>query len=314
MHSVSILIPVYNYDIVALVHNLGKAVEMVPEFCEVIIGDDGSSPEHSANYQQLARAGKSVKLYHAEKNIGRASIRNRLAEEATGDFLLFIDADAMIPGTAENYLRKWLPYIIPGRVICGGTTYPPYPPADPDKWLRWRYGKRREERSSGERNRHPYASFSGFNFLAEKALFGKIRFNEELKQYGHEDTLLGYQLKIAGIEILHIDNPLIHDGIEPGSDFIAKTKQGVENLSFLCDKVTDKRSFAESVRLVKIYNRLSAVGANHILTKIYIRYRERMEVKLASEKGSILLFGLFKMSLFATYRAIHKRRAVLTTT
>ena len=52
---------------------------------------------------------------------------------------------------------------------------------------------RKVERTTkaAERNKHPHAGFSTFNVLIEKSVFSKIRFNEELKQYGHEDTLTG---------------------------------------------------------------------------------------------------------------------------
>jgi glycosyltransferase involved in cell wall biosynthesis len=306
---ISILIPVYNYDIVALVHNLRAAIEEIPEYREIVIGDDGSSEEYRNRYTQMCD--DKVRLVISEKNIGRSAIRNRIAAEAIGEYLLFMDADALIQGTAEEYLRRWIRYIKVAKVICGGVLYPGFPPADPDKMLRWKYGKKREQRKASDRNKHPHARFSGFNFIVEKETFMKIRFNEELKQYGHEDTLLGYQLKIAGIRILHIDNGLIHDGVEFNADFIAKTKQGIENLSILCDKVTDRRSFAQSVRLVWAYDRLRYFGVTRFLAGFHIRYRERMELSLDSSKASLLVFGLFKMSLFSTYREIHRRRNIL---
>ena len=77
---------------------------------EIIIGDDGSSAEYHEKYRSLE--GENVRVISSEKNIGRAAIRNRLALEAKGDFLLFIDADAMMPGTAEAYMPKWMPYMI----------------------------------------------------------------------------------------------------------------------------------------------------------------------------------------------------------
>ena len=239
--KISLLIPVYDYDIVALVHSMKNAIGKVPEFCEILIGDDGSSVEYREKYQLLAD--DNVKVIYSEKNIGRAAIRNRLALEAKGDFLLFIDADAMLPSTAEAYMLKWLPKLTVSRVISGGTLYHESPPGDPDKLLRWKYGKSKEQRKAAERNKHPHAGFSTFNVLIDKSVFSKIRFNEELKQYGHEDTLLGYQLKKAGIDILHIDNGLIHEGLESNKDFLSKTKLGIENLSKLYDKVTDKKAF-----------------------------------------------------------------------
>jgi len=224
---------------------------------------------------------------------------------------LFIDADVILPGTAEAYILKWLPYLNKSRVICGGILYHESPPGDPDKILRWKYGRLREQKNAVERNKHPHSGFSTFNVLIERSVFSKIRFNEELKQYGHEDTLLGYQLKNAGIGILHIDNGLIHEGLEPNRDFLNKTKLGIENLSKLYDKVTDKSSFSETVLILRIYNKLKYFGLTRILAAIFIRYRERMEIRLDSSEISLLLFGFYKMCMFCTYREIHTRKNIL---
>lgn len=307
--KISLLIPVFDYDIIALVHSMKSAMGKVPEFVEIVIGDDGSSPEYRDKYRSLES--DNVRIISSKKNIGRAAIRNKIALEAKGDFLLFIDADVMMPGTAEAYILKWLPYMINYRVICGGTLYHDSAPGDPDKLLRWKYGKWREQKSAAERNKHPHAAFSTFNVMIEKAIFEKIRFNEELKQYGHEDTLLGYQLKKAGIDILHIDNGLMHEGLESNRDFLNKTKLGIENLSKLYDKVTDKRAFSDTVLMLRIYNKLKFFGLTKILAAIFIRYRDRMEIRLDSSNISLFLFAFYKMSMFSTYREIHNRKRSL---
>jgi glycosyltransferase involved in cell wall biosynthesis len=306
---ISILIPVNNYDIVALVHSMRNGLEKVPEYCEILIGDDGSNPEFRNKYLQLE--GPSVRVIVSEKNIGRAAIRNRLALEAKGDHLLFIDADVMFKGTAEAYLLKWLPMINTARVICGGTLYSETAPGDPDKNLRWKYGREREQRNASERNKHPHSGFSTFNFLIEKSVFSKIRFNEELKHYGHEDTLLGYQLKKAGIGVLHIDNGLVHEGLESNREFINKTKLGIENLSHLYDKVTDKRAFSAAVRMLRVYNRLYDFRLTRILAGIYIHYRDRMEIRLDAANPSLALFRFYKVCLFCTFREIHRRKQII---
>jgi glycosyltransferase involved in cell wall biosynthesis len=307
--KISLLIPVLNYDIIALVHSMKSAMGKVPEFHEIVIGDDGSSAEYRAKYHTLES--ENIKVISSEKNIGRAAIRNKLALEASGDYLLFIDADVMLPGTAEAYFLKWIPFIEKSRVICGGTLYHDSAPGDPDKLLRWKYGKWREQKSAVERNKHPHAGFSTFNVLIDKTIFSKIRFNEELKQYGHEDTLLGYQLKKAGIGILHIDNGLMHEGLESNREFLNKTKLGIENLSKLYDKVTDKVSFSETVTILRYYNKLKLLGLTRILAAIFIRYRDRMEIRLDSSDISLYLFGFYKMSMFCTYREIHTRKKSL---
>jgi glycosyltransferase involved in cell wall biosynthesis len=304
--KISLLVPVYNYDLIALIHGMKSALGKVPEFCEILIGDDGSSPEFKEKYRALEEEG--IRLISSEKNIGRASIRNKLAMEAVGDFFLFIDADTVLPGTAEAYFRKWLPLMSIYKVICGGILYHDAPPGDPDKLLRWKYGKWMEQRKAAEKNKNPHEWFSTFNVMIEKTVFSKIRFNEELKQYGYEDTLMGYQLKKAGIDILHIDNGLIHEGLETNKEFLNKTKLGIENLSKLYNNITDKKTFSRTVRIMRTYNCLRFFHMTYLLTRLYIRYRDRMEIKLDSGKISVLLFRFYKVAMFCTYRVIHGRK------
>lgn len=307
--NISLLIPVFNYDIVALVHSMKSAMDKVPELLEILIGDDGSSTEYREKY--LSLLGEGVRVISSEKNIGRAAIRNKLALEAKGDFLLFIDADTMIPSTAEAYFLRWLPAMKMSKVLCGGILYHESPPGDPDKLLRWKYGRKKEQKKAVERNKHPNAGFSTFNVLIDKSIFLKIRFNEELKQYGHEDTLMGYQLKKAGIDILHIDNGLVHEGIESNKEFLAKTKLGIENLSKLYDKVTDKSTFSETVRILRLYNKLRLFRLTRILAGIFIRFRDQMERRLDSSDISLHLFSFYKICMFCTYREIHRRKGIL---
>ena len=307
--KISLLIPVCNYDIVALVHSMKGAMEKVPELCEILIGDDASSPEFKNKFISLE--GSGVRVISSDKNIGRAATRNKLAMEATGDYLLFIDADMMLSGTAESYLMKYIDAMGSEQVISGGITYSGSPPGDPDKLLRWKYGKWREEKKASERNKHPHTDFSTFNFLIAKSVFSKIRFYEELKQYGHEDTLLSYQLKNAGINIFHIDNSLLHEGLESNREYLDKVKLSVENLSMLYDKVTDKKSFCNTLTMLQTYRRLSFLRLTLILAGVFIRYRERMEMTLESGKKSNYLFVFYRMSMFCTYREIHRRKNIL---
>ena len=307
--KISLLIPVYNYDIVALLHSMKGAIGKVSELCEILIGDDASSPEYSEKFKALE--GNGVKIISSDKNIGRAATRNKLALEAEGDYLLFIDADMILPGTAESYLSKYISAIGTSQVICGGIVYSDSPPGDPDKLLRWKYGKWREQKKASERNKRPHSDFFTFNVLIAKSVFSKIRFYEELKQYGHEDTLLSFQLKNAGINILHIDNYLIHEGLESNREYLDKVKLSIENLSMLYDKVTDKSNFCDMLTMLRSYRRISMVRLSLILAAIFIRYRERMEMSLESGKKSNYFFVFYRMCMFCTYREIHRRKNIM---
>ncbi len=304
--TISLLIPVCNYDIVAFVHSMKGCIGKIPELIEIIIGDDGSTPEFRERYRSLE--GEGVQLIVSEENIGRAAIRNKLALEAKGDYFLFVDADAMFPGTAEAYLTKWIKVMGTARVLCGGILYHASPPVDPDRMLRWKHGRKLEQAPASRRNKHPYSSFSTFNVLIDRTIFEKLRFNEGLRQYGFEDSLLSYQLDKAGILIMHIDNGLVHEGLESNKDFLMKTKLGIENLSKLYDNVTDKRTFGSSVRVLWLYNWLRILRLSLVATGIYIRFREKMELRLDSFDPPLWLFRFYRLCMFCTYREIHKRK------
>ncbi len=162
-----------------------------------------------------------------------------------------------------------------------------------------------------KRNKHPYSRFSTFNVLIDKTIFSKFRFYEELKQYGFEDTLFGYQLKKAGINMLHIDNGLVHEGLETNKEYLVKTKYSIENLSKLYDNVTDKKTFSSIVGLLRIYRFLRFFHLTRIMAGLFIRFRDKMEIKLDSSKVSLELFRFYKISMFCTYREIHRRRKIL---
>jgi len=104
---------------------------------------------------------------------------------------------------------------------------------------------------------------------------------------------------------------LVHEGLESNKEFLSKTKLGIENLSKLYDNVTDKKSFSEAVRILRFYNKLRFFRLTRILAKIFIIYRDRMEIRLDSSNISLKLFGFYKICMFCTYREIHRRKNIL---
>jgi len=298
---ISILIPVYNYDITPLVNCLYQVTSESEDYDEIIIGADGCDDTFLISYRSLLDS-PGIKLCESKKNIGRAAIRNLMVDMARGSYVLFIDADALIEGSASSYLGNWIDHINNAQVTCGGTAYRDIPPDDPDKYLRWYYGSHKEQKPVKKRNSRPFSSFSSFNFLAEKQVMQKFRFNEELIKYGHEDTLLGYNLKMAGIIIRHIDNPLIHDGLEPNREFILKTQEGVHNLSILYDMVSNRKVFASTVRLTRVYKRLHIFGITYLISKFFKKRKRRIEIILRAKKYPLGLFSLYKLGLFCFYR------------
>jgi hypothetical protein len=46
------------------------------------------------------------------------------------------------------------------------------------------------------------------------------------------------------------------------------------------------------------------------MARFYIRYRDRMEIRLESGRISVLLYRFYRASMFCTYREIHRRKKV----
>ena len=84
----SILIPTYNYDCTKLVADLQQQAEQIGINYEIIVADDASPLQEYRERVQEINKWPHCRLIELEKNIGRARIRNRLADEARHEWLL----------------------------------------------------------------------------------------------------------------------------------------------------------------------------------------------------------------------------------
>src|SRR5688572_9063817 len=188
----SILIPVYNYDVNALVRELKRQCDGSAIEYEIFLCDDASH-ESARRINAAVTDLDNVKFKQLEKNHGRARIRNVMAAEALYDNLLFMDCDSEV--VKDDYIKTYLPYCGNNKVVCGGRVYSAIPPIDKNKRLRWKTGKKKEEIDAGVRNQNSYRSFMTNNFLIPKNIMLGNPFDENIAGYGHEDTLFGFQLK-----------------------------------------------------------------------------------------------------------------------
>lgn len=114
----SILIPVYNYDVFALVETLYKQTLECHIPFEIICLDDAS--QEFAIENQRINLFENVSYSILEKNIGRSAIRNLLAEKAVYENLLFLDADT-IP-VHDNFISNYISEI-KNKAVFGGLLY-----------------------------------------------------------------------------------------------------------------------------------------------------------------------------------------------
>ena len=283
---ISILIPTYNQDISRLVADLQQQAQESYVDYEIIVMEDGSDKwiEQNKTIAKFACC-KHIVL---NQNIGRSAVRNKLADEAKYEHLLFMDCDAEV--SSIHFIEKYLTFCKEDCVVIGGTAYDPKENS-PEYSLRLKYGRKREARTALERNKNNFATF---NFLISKSIFKQVRFDESIRGYGHEDMLFGHQIHQLGYEFIQIENPLIHKGLDDNPTFIKKTEEGTRNLFLLYQTgrypylAQESKLLSTFLRLKK-YNLIRLFAFKFNLTKNILRW-------LLSRKSPLLqLYDLYKL-------------------
>lgn len=284
----SILIPIYNFEVVDFVKDLSNQASLCNIDFEILCFDDCSTPEFKVKNSPLATI-KGVVYSDLPQNVGRSKIRNLLAEHAKYDYLLFLDCDSK--NNTNQFIKNYISNVKPNTVVYGGRNYEAKPPANKDTFFRWWYGVNRETIGVEDRAKQPYHSFMTNNFMIPKELFLSIKLNEDLNGYGHEDTLLGIALKTKQIPILHIDNPLCHIGLESVDEFLQKTREGIQNLVLLIQS----GQVDDSIKLYRYYNLVKKIGIENKVLNYYLKNKINIEKKLARNRPNIRWFDIYKL-------------------
>lgn len=258
---ISICIPVYNFDCTQLIVSLQNQISQQNLPAEIVIIDDAST----SNLLSLPSNLTSIRFIKLTQNIGRARIRNLFLQYVQFDNLLFLDCDGGIIN--PQFIRNYLTEISPNfkGVIVGGRWYPQK--VNPSQKLHWKYGSLYESKSAEIRALNPYTSFTSNNFLIHKSVLHQIPFNENLVEYGHEDTLLGIQLQQNKIPIRHIANEVLNLDIETNVSYLNKTKLAVQNLAILLQNPNDYNSIVSKVKLAKTFHFLKRT---HLIYLVFL--------------------------------------------
>ncbi|GAB3864884.1 hypothetical protein GCM10028824_03000 [Hymenobacter segetis] len=251
--GLSVLIPVFNRAVRELIHSLLTQISDWPGPVEILLLDDFSSEEFRRLNRPLGNL-PGVNYRELPQNVGRAAIRNQLAAVAQHEWLLLLDNDSLLPD--NQFLARYTIALGRAAVLIGGTGYESAPPADPTLYLRWHYGQAREARPAAVRQAAPYGQLTINNALIRADIFRRFPLDERLTGYGHEDTKFGVELAAARVAILHLDNPVLHDGLEPAAVFLKKSEQAVRNLA----QVYRQDGLGTDSRLLQMALRLRRLG------------------------------------------------------
>lgn len=287
--KLSVLIPVYNRPVSALLMALESQVKRSDEKVEILCLDDGSIEFTSENKQIAADLGIP---YQRQENKGRAKSRNALAELARGEYLLFLDCDSGIP--TDHFLQNYLSQLTEHPIIYGGRIYPSDKPKRSYR-LHWKYGRKLESSPLEDRKKRPYITFMSNNFTVAAPLYKKYPMDEHLTKYGYEDLLWALDMKRRNQRIGQIDNPVVHEELCTTKEFFKKTKQAIDNLAYLVKKGKIERDATPLLRtyyFLKKWNLLTAVKFIIGLSSPLIL------TQLESHHPSLLLFSLWKLNQY----------------
>ncbi|MFD2564608.1 glycosyltransferase family 2 protein [Aquimarina rubra] len=287
----SILIPVYNYDVTPLIHELTDQLKTLDCAYEIIILDDCSTKPELINANQLEVIPNCSYIIQSN-NLGRTATRLNLAKMARYDWLLFLDAD-VIP-KRKDFIRNLLKNINANvDIIFGGVDYQSDEP-NADIKLRWLYGRKKEINSVDKRNKNTYTSIISQNFLIQKNMCLEVLKEIDLNRYGL-DIYFSYRLEQREAKILHIDNPTIHLGLEKNSSFVTKSMLSIETTLFLQKELKIPKNYRPIQRAYTVLKKTCTSGLFFLLIK---KFENRIVTNIKSDRPSIFLFDLYRLYYF----------------
>jgi len=272
----SIVIPVYNYDIRTLVEQLHREASTLNIPFELLICDDASTQVfHQQQIEQLSH----TRWLTNSVNRHVAYTRNRLLNEAQYPWILLLDADVLplSPTFIQNYLNQ----IGNGLFFQGGFTYPATESSQQQS-LRFTYGRTIEQ----YKHLHSCCNL----FFNQREL--QLQFDEAITEYGYEDTLFFLDLAKQNREVIRLDNNVVHHSAESNQTYLERSKQACWGLAKL---IQQEKINADEVQLSRLYQQLQNYRLTFLLSLFDALLGKRIQHNLLGEKPSMIGFKWFKL-------------------
>lgn len=248
-YDLSILIPLYNWDIRPLLAELQMQIDSLPAHytVEIVIVDDGSSERFDLS--PFADRMPSLTWIDRRSNLGRSATRNQLLQNAHGLYLLFLDADVF--PDASDFLQKYLDTAATGiQIICGGRSYNRRSMRG-EEYAFYLYKSLRTEALPAEvRGRAPWRYLFTSNIFIASELVRDVPFDERFTAYGYEDIEWALRLQ-EKTTIVHIDNTCSHLGLLPKSEVFRKMRDSVPNYALLLRLHPEQTASATILKIVR---------------------------------------------------------------
>ncbi len=290
---ISILIPVYNVYVYELIESLSQQLASTGIAGEIIVLDDASDPEYLVKNESIKTL-PFVEYNQLPINYGRARIRQELSALARFSWLLFIDSDSRI--ISNSYLENYI-LLFKNRyeVISGGRVYPFEKPIKCCSVLHWKYGKVREDLHSNKK-----AGFQSNNFCIKKEIFDKLDILNELKDYGHEDTMMGILMEKMDVKVTNIHNPVLHERIEDAEVFIKKSDDALMNLLTI-RKLLKETDIKKHIKIYRWFSLVKKCHLRRLIISFYKKFNKSILTNLTSCNPNLSLFDLHRLSKLLIY-------------
>lgn len=287
----SVLIPNYNHDCLELVEDLHRQLMACGSPFELIVAEDGSTL-HVAENNRMSRL-QGVRHVICRENRGRYRMRYWMPGLAQYPYLLCLDSDAKV--VRGDFVEKYLEYARRGTeaVLVGGLAARPGDLSDPEHSLRLAYERQRESRTDIKKG------LSCFNYMIRADVMRRLQPDADFPAgYGHEDTVMGLELKRMGVEIRFIDNPLLHSGLDTNEKMLEKSVMAGRNLLALY-RGGRYPGLEEESRLLKTYLKLKRWRLAGLFRSGYGLCRNPVRANLLSPDPKMLCFDLFRLGEMA---------------
>jgi len=262
--KISVVIPVYNVK-----DYLPKCMESVLlqdcSDCEIILVDDGSTDGESNKICDLYASEHSdiVRVIHKE-NGGVGDARNVGVEEATGEYIMFVDSDDYIAeGTLEKLKAAVDEYkcdvvLFGFRIDSNGKLSEPYIENVPE----------RTEFCMGENRQLMFVEPNPWGRLWRRSLIVDSGIKFPCRMW-YEDICTTIKLLTIAESVVHLPEPLYRYVVRPGS--ITHNTNAGRNAEILYAFDIIINWFKENGLFEEYYNELSKLAVDHVLLAASVR-------------------------------------------
>lgn len=279
--KITIGIPTFNDDPNRLIDQLVRYYSN--DIHEIIIYNDASTIPINVSSHKL------VTFLNGIQNIGDVESRRKIAEAATTDWILFIDADIQIP--TINFTSSFLVHLDKFELVYATVTYQKTL-NNPNHSLRWKYGISREQRKPSN-NYEIYKYFVSACFIIQKKQFLDISKNVP-KGYGL-DIWLAKRFKEEQIKIKHASTRIIHLGLEENTIFYNKSIEGIKNTAL---QYKNGQLDGASRPVITLYERINSLGLSSVFTSVVTIFKPRLEQNILGKNPNLRFFDILKLYHF----------------